>query len=228
MITDSNKSFGLALKKLRLESGLSQQALATHAGLDLSYISLLERCERSPTLTNITKLAAALNITATELVWLTENFTETQRSYHPPELSFILNSQAIFFESILNHIGEAVIVVDINFNLIYCNQAARELHGIAQTHCWPREYRLFLPDKHTPCPVDELPLIRTLRGESPEAMHLYVKHSETSGSDIEVSGKPLTDAQGMIVGGFVISTNITEKILLLRILVNLNTDAERN
>ena len=219
-----NSTFGLALKQLRRESGLTQKALASQAGLELSYLSQLERCQLSPTLANITKLATALQVTATELIWLTENFAETQRTPHPPELSLILTSQANFFDRMLNSIHEAVIAVDNNFNLIYYNQAAQELHGISATSHWPLENVTFLPDRITPCPAHELPLVRTLRGESLESLSYYIKQTETTGCDIELSGKPLSDAQGNIVGGFIIFTDITEKTLLLRILMNLNTD----
>jgi transcriptional regulator with XRE-family HTH domain len=48
------------LKKKRTRLKLSQQALAQRAGLSTSYISMLERGERSPPLTTVEILADAL------------------------------------------------------------------------------------------------------------------------------------------------------------------------
>lgn len=42
--------FGVALQKARQEAGLSQEALAELAGLDRSYISLLEQGKRQPSI----------------------------------------------------------------------------------------------------------------------------------------------------------------------------------
>lgn len=55
------RSFGRALKDLRAARGLSQEALATRSGLHRTYISILERGLRSPTLETIAALAKALN-----------------------------------------------------------------------------------------------------------------------------------------------------------------------
>ena len=141
------------------------------------------------------------------------------------ELEFIPKHQVVFFENVLDTLSEAVIVVNNKFKLLYYNQAARELHGVGLSICWPHEFPIYLPDKITPCPPHAHPLVRTLRGESPESIHLYIKHTDTTGFDIEVSGKPLNDARGNIIGGFIISTDITQKLILMRILTNLNTYA---
>lgn len=62
------EAFGCALRKLRGERALSQEQLADKSGLHRTYISLLERGEKSPTLTTIVRLAAALGIEPHHLV----------------------------------------------------------------------------------------------------------------------------------------------------------------
>ncbi|GAO36079.1 MAG: helix-turn-helix transcriptional regulator [Sulfuricella sp.] len=59
--------FGLHLKKLRLERGLSQERLGMIAELDRTYISGIERGVRNVSLTNIFRIAQALNVPAAEL-----------------------------------------------------------------------------------------------------------------------------------------------------------------
>ena len=52
-------AFGLILKDLRNERGLSQQQLAFDSDLDRTYISLLERGLRLPTLGTVFKVASS-------------------------------------------------------------------------------------------------------------------------------------------------------------------------
>jgi transcriptional regulator with XRE-family HTH domain len=70
---DLPKAFGLALKKLRSEAGLSQDALAKDCKLDRTFISLLERGERQPTITTIYKVAEALEVTVQQLIIQIDN-----------------------------------------------------------------------------------------------------------------------------------------------------------
>lgn len=56
------------LKTLRLQKKLSQDALAERAGLSVSYVSMLERGQRSPPLDTLEKLAAALGVPNTKLL----------------------------------------------------------------------------------------------------------------------------------------------------------------
>ena len=67
------KKFGAVLRSSRQDVGLSQQALALEVELDRTYISLLERGLRQPTLTTIILLAKPLQTSASELVRLTED-----------------------------------------------------------------------------------------------------------------------------------------------------------
>lgn len=59
--------FGAHLKKLRLQSGLSQEAFADKCGLDRTYVSGIERGVRNPTLEVISVLAKGLDVKLTAL-----------------------------------------------------------------------------------------------------------------------------------------------------------------
>lgn len=66
MTIESN--FGKIISKYRSEKKMSQETLATLSGLDRTYISLLERGKRNPTLKTIFKLAKALEVLPSECV----------------------------------------------------------------------------------------------------------------------------------------------------------------
>jgi transcriptional regulator with XRE-family HTH domain len=59
---DIKKVFGRNLKKYRTAFGLSQEALAERCGLHRTYVSDVERFQRSISLDNIQKIAEALEI----------------------------------------------------------------------------------------------------------------------------------------------------------------------
>ena len=66
--TPLQTSFGTVLRRLRIERGISQGDLALECELDRTYISLLERGLRQPTLTTLVVLGAALKMDPAELV----------------------------------------------------------------------------------------------------------------------------------------------------------------
>jgi transcriptional regulator with XRE-family HTH domain len=62
------KKFGQSVRRFRLSQRLSQDEFAAVAGLDRSYVGAIERGEQNPSLWTIARLAAALEITFTELL----------------------------------------------------------------------------------------------------------------------------------------------------------------
>ena len=60
-------AFGKALKEQRQVSGLTQEELAHAAGVDRTYISLLERGGRQPTLTTLIAIAEILGVAPLDL-----------------------------------------------------------------------------------------------------------------------------------------------------------------
>lgn len=64
----AHAAFGEAIRAARRRRGISQEDLAFKCGLDRTYVSGIERGLRNPSLTNILKIAAALDLTAAELL----------------------------------------------------------------------------------------------------------------------------------------------------------------
>lgn len=61
-------SFGIAVRKRRLAAGLSQEALAENANLHPTYIGMVERGVRNPTLDVSARIAKALKVSLPKLL----------------------------------------------------------------------------------------------------------------------------------------------------------------
>lgn len=62
------QTFGVVLKLERNNKSLSQEELAHISDLDRTYISMLERGKRQPSLKTIFTLSSALDLTASEMI----------------------------------------------------------------------------------------------------------------------------------------------------------------
>ena len=69
---------GRAIRSRRELLGLSQEKLAEQCGFDRTYISMLERGKRNPSLLNLLKLAKGLKTSVSELTEAYDG-TETTR-----------------------------------------------------------------------------------------------------------------------------------------------------
>jgi transcriptional regulator with XRE-family HTH domain len=72
--------FGQVLQELRQESGLSQEQLGFESGYHRTYISLLERGKRSPSLKTIFQLSKALKVNPSYMLGRVE--TRSGKSPH--------------------------------------------------------------------------------------------------------------------------------------------------
>jgi transcriptional regulator with XRE-family HTH domain len=72
---EPEQAFGLVLRQLRLQKGLTQESLGFEANLQRKYISLLELGENAPTMRSIYKLAKAMDIRPSEFLLRMESLT---------------------------------------------------------------------------------------------------------------------------------------------------------
>lgn len=63
-----SKRFGIILRDLRRQKRLSQAELANLSDLDRTFISLLERGVRQPTLETLFRIASALEVKPSEII----------------------------------------------------------------------------------------------------------------------------------------------------------------
>jgi transcriptional regulator with XRE-family HTH domain len=69
-VTKANlqREFGRLIRRRREAAGLTQETLAHEAGLHRTYISLLERGQRAPTIEVLRRLAKAFKTTMTAII----------------------------------------------------------------------------------------------------------------------------------------------------------------
>ncbi|RYY48706.1 MAG: XRE family transcriptional regulator [Chitinophagaceae bacterium] len=68
--------FGEALRDLRTKAGLSQEALAYESDLDRSFISMLERGLKQPTISTLFSLSKPLRVKPSDFIKLIEEGNE--------------------------------------------------------------------------------------------------------------------------------------------------------
>lgn len=66
------KEFGMAIKKLREEMGLSQEKFALSIGMDRTYYASVEAGKRNISLQNISKIASGFGISVSALFVVVE------------------------------------------------------------------------------------------------------------------------------------------------------------
>jgi transcriptional regulator with XRE-family HTH domain len=71
-------SFGKIVKRIREERGLSQEVLADRADLNRSYVGEVERGTAMPSLSTVTKIAKALNLSPSALLARYEDYEQSQ------------------------------------------------------------------------------------------------------------------------------------------------------
>ena len=70
------EAFGIVLRKHRTEAKLSQEKLALICNLDRTYIGMLERGERQPTISTLFSITKNLNISASNFIEEVEQLLE--------------------------------------------------------------------------------------------------------------------------------------------------------
>lgn len=126
-----------------------------------------------------------------------------------------LQSQTRILQSILDSMGDGVIVADETGRILFFNPEAEGLIDIAMNTPLddsPETYGLFLPDTITPFPSEDLPLTRAIHGEFSDNVEMFIRNEKVpQGVYIEVAGRPLQDESGERRGGVIVFRDVTER-----------------
>ena len=128
-----------------------------------------------------------------------------------------LRRQSRLMDLIFNTISDGVIVADEEGKYLMRNRSAERMIGPSAADMSfdqaPETYGLFLPDGVTLFPADDLPLTRAARhGETTDDVEMFVRNRDRpEGCYLSVSGRPLRDEAGTLIGGAVVIRDVTER-----------------
>ena len=126
-----------------------------------------------------------------------------------------LQNQTRILQSILDSMGDGVIVADETGKFLFFNPEAEGLLDIDMDtgiNELPEKYGLFLPNTITPFPSDEFPLTRAIHGEFSDNVEMFIRNENVpQGVYTEVAGRPLQDESGKRRGGVIVFRDVTER-----------------
>jgi signal transduction histidine kinase/response regulator RpfG family c-di-GMP phosphodiesterase len=140
--------------------------------------------------------------------------------------------QTKILRSVLDSMGDGVLVTDDSGKMVLLNPAAEQMVGraAAGTHQseWVERYGIYVPGTDTLYPTDNLPLARAMRGETADGIELYVRNPQRpDGMLVSVNIRPLRDDSGSTKGGVAVVHDITLARYSENILRQAKEEAER-
>ena len=124
-----------------------------------------------------------------------------------------LEGDVSIWRTVFDAINQPVLAVDTAGRILRVNAAARAVVGDtpARHDTVFGGYGTFRADGSTPFPHEDLPLARAMRGESPTDVEVRVRPPGQPAANVfvNVSGRPLRDAAGGLIGGVVVINNVT-------------------
>ena len=132
-----------------------------------------------------------------------------------------LTAQSLLLQSVFNAISDAVVVADEAGHIIMSNPSTERIVGLSASAAtdvirreqWLREYKFFQPDGVTPWPMDQLPMVQALRGESIDNIEVFIKNNKIpDGIHVSASSRPLQDNDGNKTGAVLVFHDITDRI----------------
>jgi PAS domain S-box-containing protein len=124
-----------------------------------------------------------------------------------------LRTESRLLESVLDSIGEGVVVADENGRYLHWNPAAEEILGLWRVGAWPDpgQRGLYFSDTVTPFPREDLPLARAVRGEASDSVQIFVRYGNRPGIWTSATGRPIRDKQGRVHGGVAVFRDISKR-----------------
>lgn len=118
--------------------------------------------------------------------------------------------------TVLDSLADGVTLADAEGRIVFSNAAADRILGTSAAvemdpEAWAEHYGVFLPDGETPFPTERYPLVRAIAGEVTRDVEMLVRNARhPEGVLISVSGQPLVDESGTLIGATVVFRDITE------------------
>lgn len=125
-----------------------------------------------------------------------------------------LREQSRILQSILDSMGDGVVVADIAGDFLLFNPAAETITGVTSVSLddWENQFSAYLPDMLTPYPKSQIPLTRAIHGEVVDGAEVYLLSEKIPyGKWLSINARPLKDGDGNVYGGVAVFRDVTEK-----------------
>lgn len=142
-----------------------------------------------------------------------------------------LRRQSGILQSILNSMGDGVMVADARGEILLFNPAAERLMrtcmgGIPPSQ-WLEQFEAHAPEAPA-YRQGEHPLLRAIRGEEINGAEFFLRGaSSAEGVWLMATGRPLIDEHGKVQGGVVVLSNITSRKLMEKQITDVSDREQR-
>ena len=233
------KPFGVIVMAWRRPVAVSDEQLALGQTLaDLAAVAIrnaellaesAERAHRSESLNaELHTTQAQLEAQAAELE---EHAARTELlNLTLQERNAELDARATQLGIVLDQMADGVIIANAHGDIVRANPVAERLHGRELAALTPADRLRYLGLGESPEPtrgVDDLPLMRALRGETLEGVEWNVERPDGSSVRLLGSAAPLRDKHDRITGAVMVMRDITERARLVEDLRRATTIKER-
>ncbi len=126
-----------------------------------------------------------------------------------------LNKKEEFLRAVLENVTDGIVACDAEGVLTLFNKTTREFHGLSEKALlpedWTANYNLYEADGKTPMPLEDVPLLRTLREGSVRDVEMVIAPRDRAARTVICSGQALIDEQNRKLGAVVVMHDITER-----------------
>ena len=143
-----------------------------------------------------------------------------------------LQKQTDILQSILDSMGDGVVVADAQGCLLHINPAAKRMLRYPATGTdvvrWLEAQENYLPNSPTEPADGENPLLRALRGEAVDGAEMFLRRAELpAGIWLSVNGRPLVDHTGKTAGGVIVFSDVSARKNLERQMAEISDREQR-
>ena len=150
------------------------------------------------------------------IVGISRDVTERVRTSEAlRESEALLQQQTRILNSILDGMGDGVVVTARDGRTLLRNKEASRLLGVAArdvpASAWPQTYGLYLNDGVTLLPVEQNPLSRAMDGEPFVQLEICLRNAVVAGAVVALTATPLKDPSGEVSGAIALLRDVTQQ-----------------